>query len=218
MLSLLNPLDLRRLPPDRQTELLGQAVQALAPGQAQVVIATRDLRGEMAELEVWPLVEGPSAWFLLMHHAVEAEPVLDEVRRQHRELFRLYKEAVATAVDGDDGAAIGRKFLSLLERHADAEEQRLYPLYERQIGDQRMIRELGYEHLGLRRGMGAVEPFLEEVRAGRTTKRQRDRFEIDFFHLLEHHVEREEKALLPVLERVCPEEAREAARAFCWDE
>lgn len=191
-MELLSPLDLRR--GDELTSL-----SDLKAGQARVVQSRvkLDLEGYTA----WPLVPGPSAWFYLVHRPLpEAARVLDIVRRQHQEIIRLYR--------AQDGPGLE----SFLLRHMETEEATLYPLYARVV-EERQIRELGYEHLGLRRGLPEWREMLTRTEV---TKRERDGMDIKFFHLFEHHMEREEDSLLPVLELLCPREAAEAARAFTW--
>ncbi len=203
MLELLPPLDLRAPGPN-----LTEGLSELRAHQARVLKSRHPLRAELEGFTAWPLVPGPSAYYYLVHTPLpQAEPVLEVVREQHCEIVALYREAMAL---GSDGAA----FEQLLSRHMDTEERTLYPLYQKILQEERLIRELGYEHLGLRRGLPEFRPFLQKMAAGETTKRDKDGFDIRFFHLFEHHMEREEESLLPVLEHFCPGEAAEAAREF----
>ncbi len=194
-MELLPALDLRKLGPSA----LEPGLAELGQGQARVVQSRQQL--EMPGFTAWPLVPGPSAFFYLVHApGPPAAPVLEVVRRQHQEIIRLYR------------AADGPGLESFLLRHMETEEATLYPLYARLV-EERQIRELGYEHLGLRRGLPEWREFLTRTD---TTKRDRDGMDIKFFHLFEHHMEREEESLLPVLELICPEEAARAAEAFTW--
>lgn len=194
-MELLSPLDLRRLGP----QALPEGLNCLGADQARVVQSRQPL--SLDGFTAWPLVPGPSAFFYLVHRPRPAPAaVLDIVRRQHQEIVRLYR------------ASDGPGLESFLLRHMETEEERLYPLYARLV-EERQIRELGYEHLGLRRGLPEWREFL---RAPDSTKRQRDAMDIKFFHLFEHHMEREEESLLPVLELICPEEAARAADSFTW--
>lgn len=193
-MELLPPLDLRVLGPSGLA-----ALEELSEDQARLVQSRQklDLEGYTA----WPVVPGPSAYFYLVHRPrPEAARVLDVVRRQHQEIVRLYR--------AQDGPGLE----SFLLRHMETEEATLYPLYARVV-EERQIRELGYEHLGLRRGLPEWREFLTRTDA---SKRDRDGMDIKFFHLFEHHMEREEESLLPVLELLCPEEAARAAEAFTW--
>lgn len=203
MLELLPPLDLRHPGPS-----LTQGLTELGAHQARVLKSRQPLRAELEGFTAWPLVPGPSAYYYLVHAPrPPAEPVLEVVREQHRQIVALYREAMAL---GSNGAA----FEQLLSRHMDTEERTLYPLYQQILQEERLIRELGYEHLGLRRGLPEFRPFLEKMAAGETSKRDKDGFDIRFFHLFEHHMEREEESLLPVLELFCPQKATEAAHEF----
>ncbi len=203
MVELLPPLDLRA-----PGAGLLEGLSELQDHQARVLKSRHPLRVELEGFTAWPLVNGPSAYYYLVHTPLPlAEPVLEVVREQHRQIVALYREAMAL---GSDGAA----FEQLLSRHMDTEERTLYPLYQQIVQEERLIRELGYEHLGLRRGLPEFGPFLRKIAAGETSKRDKDGFDIRFFHLFEHHMEREEESLLPVLEHLCPGEAAQAARQF----
>ncbi|MGE0487841.1 MAG: hemerythrin domain-containing protein [Vulcanimicrobiota bacterium] len=205
-------LDLRRQPPDEARRQLRHQAAAL-PGQASLLVRSfAPLRELVAQLEgswtCWPLVDGPSAYFYLLSHPRQAEPALDGLREQHLEFERLYHSMVSLAVEKSTDVGVRDRFTSLLEDHLQIEERLLFPLFEEVTGDTRTTRELSYEHQGIRRGLGRLPGFLEKVVAG-ASKKERDAFEIDFFHLIEHHVEREEKALYPVLETLGAERLSE---------
>lgn len=194
-MELLPALDLRQVGPDA----LEDGLRSLGANQARVVQSRQPL--SLDGFTAWPLVPGPSAFYYLVHAPRPAAPaVLDIVRRQHQEIIRLYR------------AADGPGLESFLLRHMETEEEALYPLYARLV-EERQIRELGYEHLGLRRGL---PEWRELLLRSDVTKRERDAMDIRFFHLFEHHMEREEESLLPVLELLCPEEAARAADSFTW--
>lgn len=201
-------LDLRRKPPEEARRQLREQAAVLPAPASLLVRSFAPLRELVAELEgswtCWPLVDGPSAYFYLLSHPRPAEPALDGLRQQHQEFERLYHAMVATAVERADSTDLYQRFVSGLEQHLELEERVLFPLFAEVTGDSRTIRELGYEHQGIRRGLERLPGFLERVVAG-ASKKERDAFEIDFFHLIEHHVEREEAALYPVLEALSGE-------------
>lgn len=81
-----------------------------------------------------------------------------------------------------------------LRRHIRDQEAELYPRLLERAPVERATRELSYEHRGLEKG---CQRLGEMLRAGGLEKKDRDRLDLDFFHLLEHHVERERDALIP---------------------
>lgn len=206
---MIEQLDLRRLPPERVAAGL---VEWQQQGPLPVLVMTNcPLRRMLPEgFCWWPLVDGPSAYFFLGHRVEPRQPLLEPMRRQHKRLDGLYRQAVNQARNGQaECVRVGADFCRLLRRHLDFEEGHLYPLYLATVGEQRSLRELGYEHRGIREGLERFEPFLAEVLDGRLTSKQIDAYDIDFFHLLEHHVKREEDGLYPVLEALAPRECGE---------
>lgn len=196
---------------DLRTAWAPELLAALAALEGPVlVMARKPLRPHLpTSLEWWPLVDGPSAWFFLGHAPAARKPTLEFLRQDHREFDRLFREAVQQARAGnpecrETGSRLGR----LLTGHLEFEEREVYPLFIQAVGDERAVRELGYEHRGIREGLARLGAFLESVLAGKLSKKQIDAFDIDFFHLIEHHVQREEEGLYPVLELLCPEECQ----------
>lgn len=210
------PLDLRPLPLCEQAGELSRRLASLAQDEALLVQSRRDLRSLVAPgWEILALVDGPSLWLVALHRPGDYPELLTNVRRQHRSLEQLYRQAFSEAFQGRPQALeLGRRMEALLTRHLDLEESLLYPLYLRLTGDPRTPREMGYEHEGVRRGLGRLAEMLGQAAAGQASKRQIDAYEIDFFHLLEHHTKREEGALLPLIERLDPAEAERIDAAF----
>ncbi len=88
-------------------------------------------------------------------------------------------------------------YLELLDRHIESQDRGLYLQIARLAPLERALRELGYEHKGLKQGASALPQAIEKHRAGRLEKKARERLDLDFYHLLEHHLERERLALIP---------------------
>lgn len=188
------PLDLPR-DPSAAREALEQRLASLRDDEAVLVRARHDPR-PLVGFQAWPVVDGPAAWHLLVHRERPAPPPDPEAaaaREGWAAVFRLYREAMGR---GDGGPAFARALEAELRR----EEERLFPRWRAATGDERAPRELGYEIAGIRKGLLRLDEILQGVREGTLTKRERDRYDIDFFHLVEHHVERLERSLLPVLD------------------
>ena len=61
----------------------------------------------------------------------------------------------------------------------------------------RALRELSYEHRGLEKGLTSLEQALKKAQRGQLLAKEREKLDLDFYHLLEHHLEREAQALYP---------------------
>lgn len=91
-----------------------------------------------------------------------------------------------------------RAYRKLLLSHIEKQEKKTFPDLKREFPIDRPLRELGYEHRGLERGLEQLPPILQRARDGQLSKKEREQVDLDFFHLLEHHVERERDALSPI--------------------
>jgi hypothetical protein len=117
---------------------------------------------------------------------------------EQKRLLTQYK----TLFEGDTPVVECERWLSyksLLIRHITSQETDTFPILERQLPVQRALRELGYEHRGLERGLDSMPAILQEARNARLSSQNRERFDLDFFHLLEHHLERETEAVYPAI-------------------
>lgn len=92
------------------------------------------------------------------------------------------------------------RYRDLLLNHIGRQEQSTFPKLLEQLPLHRALRELGYEHQGLERGLHGLEQALEKSRLGTLGKAERERLDLDFYHLLEHHIERERDALSPIVD------------------
>lgn len=82
------------------------------------------------------------------------------------------------------------------------EEEHVYKPLRRLLPSDRALRDLGYEHQGLRRGLprfaAVLQSMLDQPEAARTAW---SRYQIEVVHLLEHHLEHEERGAWPLFER-----------------
>lgn len=91
-------------------------------------------------------------------------------------------------------------YVQALHDHVLSQEAHLYKGFAALMpGFERVIRELTYEHRGLEKtSVGLATKILAYAR-GELSKREREHMDLEHFHLLEHHIEREKEALWPAL-------------------
>jgi len=167
--------------------------------------AARNPRDSLRGLVIYPLVDGPSAWFYGVHQPGWDVPVrYDHLRQEHARVDPLYRGAVKAAQNGEAERAreLARELTELLEGHMRYEETELFPQAAGVLDPQgRILRELGYEHQGVRAGLAKLAPTLERILRGEAANKEVEKLELDLLHMFEHHQEREEEALFPWLER-----------------
>lgn len=202
-------LDLRRRPPDEVAHQLARALERLGDQETLVVQSFSPLLPLLEPpWKGWPLVDGPSAFYCLIGRERPLAPLLDPVRARHQRLLELYPRMIQTTAEkGEIAIQLRDTFVGLVERQLQDDEEFLLPLVTEVTGEPRLARELGYEQRGIREGLQRLDGFLERVSAG-LPKKEIDRFEIDFFHLIEHHLERQAEGLLPILELVAANDQR----------
>lgn len=84
--------------------------------------------------------------------------------------------------------------------HIAKQESELFDeLKSRLPSTERALRELCYEHRGLEAGLERLPTILSRFRSGDLSSRDRERFDLDFYHLLEHNLERKLEAVFPAL-------------------
>ncbi len=135
----------------------------------------------------------------------EPTPVLHQRREEHVWWLQRFAQLHELAIGGG-GADPADLYLSI-EEHLAWEEAHLFPAIDGFLGDNRVTRELGYEHLGIRRLLPQLSCVLDGLSpasgwtvAGR--KRAWEKFSLDMVHLLEHHLEHEELGVYPLYERL----------------
>ena len=123
----------------------------------------------------------------------KVEPQLpEEWTRDCRGLLRDYP----LLYEGGDLDAYTIRIRDHIARH----EKELFPELLCHLPDaERALRELGYEHRGLEKGLDRMGAILRAHRSGVLASRDRERFDLDFYHLLEHNLERKIEAVYPAL-------------------
>lgn len=96
-----------------------------------------------------------------------------------------------------DGREAVADYVARLTTHIEHQESVLFPQLTQLAPIERALRELSYEHRGLEKGALRIPELVAQAQAGTLTAKSREQFDLDFFHLLEHHVERERDALFP---------------------
>lgn len=88
-------------------------------------------------------------------------------------------------------------YMSKVRKHISDQESSLWLQLSEPPELSRALRELSYEHRGLEKGLDSLAEALDRARLGTLTSREREKIDLDFYHLLEHHLEREAQALYP---------------------
>jgi hemerythrin-like domain-containing protein len=184
-------LDLRVQPLESLPGLLEHAWSA-APGQL-LTVCRRPAKGWARELTfARPLVLSSAPLYELIFWVDnERELTLPrEVQKDQEELLSGYHRLFSE--EGDEVA-----YLQRLRRHIQEQETGVYLRLLSLAPIDRATRELSYEHRGLEQGAEKLAQALHAHRLGLLAKKDKDRLDLDFFHLLEHHLERERDALFP---------------------
>lgn len=114
----------------------------------------------------------------------------NSVEQEQKELLEGYKQLFEKNADE-------QRYLELLGNHVRSQEEDFYPLFAQLIPAERALRELCYEHRGLEKEGLKLSATLAHHRSNSLSRQARERLDLDFFHLLEHHLERERDALFP---------------------
>ena len=125
-------------------------------------------------------------------------PVPDKLQEETDYLLKTYH----ALFEGDPNVTDcpnWRHYRDTLREHIKRQETVSYPELLRRLPLQRAVREVGYEHRGLEKGLDALPTFLERSRKGELAGREREKLDLDFYHLLEHHLERETDAIYPAM-------------------
>lgn len=120
----------------------------------------------------------------------------DEVALEQRRLLDDYRD-----IFKPEDRSLQRQALKLytdqIHQHIARDESNFYPLLLERIPVERALKELSYEHRGLEKGLQDISKSLEDRPHEKLTAKERERLDLNFYHLLEHHLERERNALYP---------------------
>ncbi len=141
-----------------------------------------------------PLVLSSAALFeLILWVPKEFDTSIPEsLQAEIQELLTSYRDFFKSP-----SGELSTRTIEIVELHIQSQEQTLYSALEKTPFLDRAIRELRYEHQGLLRGLPHLLKAQEAALEERLEKRDKDKLDLDFFHLLEHHLEREIEALYP---------------------
>ena len=98
-----------------------------------------------------------------------------------------------------DECARWSEYRSLVLTHIQRQENEEFPQLLTSLPAERPVRELGYEHRGLEKGLENLAKAISLSRSGELTNKERDKIDLDYYHLLEHHLEREQEAIYPAI-------------------
>lgn len=203
MLQTCRTIDLRSQAEDEFYEALDQ----LHPNQALLLISKTSFPLHWTLGAVWRLIEGPSIHHTVFTHSILPEPRLRQQRSAHQRWLDAFGALHDEASKGRDVAEAATQLVESILEQQRWEEQAVYPAVSRFLGDGRAVRELTYEHLGMQRLLPTFLPCLQALHpshAGDDRQRRRtwEQFRLDVVHLLEHHIEHEEKGVYPLYERL----------------
>ena len=184
-------LDLRDQPSESLPVLLEHAWnEATGP---MLTVCRRPAKGWTRKLTfARPLVLSSAPLYeLILWVDSECElTVPGEVEEDQEELLSGYHRLFSE--QGDLAA-----YLQRLHRHIQEQEAGIYLQLLSLAPIDRATRELSYEHRGLEQGAEKLAQALRACHQGSLAKKDKERLDLDFFHLLEHHLERERDALFP---------------------
>lgn len=119
-------------------------------------------------------------------------PLPEEVARTHRMLLGGYSD-LFDSLDPEREA----QYHTQLLQHFEVSEAEVYLKLETMPYADRAIREMRYERQGLTKGLAQLSDCLAAARSRSLERPRKERLDLDFFHLLEHHLERERDAIYP---------------------
>lgn len=158
---------------------------------------------EIAGVDCLRLVDGPSLFLTLYcRPQVEAKSELCARREQHRNWLETFNLLKTLALDGKDTRNQQGHLKAEIEEHLQWEETHLFPALDAFLSTNRVTRELSYEHLGIRRLLPKLGPVLEQLPHHANPRKLWEQFALELIHLIEHHIEREERSIYPLWERL----------------
>lgn len=193
-------VDYRTEPTERLPELLNKTLDT-TDCPAVLWTARRPRKRWHNGLSDWtPLVLSSAPQFeliLWLSPAVETR-VPEELQKESDYLLNAY-HALFQGESDIANCPHWLKYRNTLSGHIRRQETNSYPALLKKLPLDRAIREVGYEHRGLEKGLQSLPRFLERARKGELEGKEREKLDLDFYHLLEHHVEREAEAIYPAM-------------------
>lgn len=214
-----NEVDAREFPPEARMRVVLGILEGLDPGQSMVVVAPHEpaplLRALLSELpgrfEFGPLQRGPDDWRWQVHarDPAAARTVSGYLGWDHRRMEELLHAGAAAANAGDwpEATRLAGFYATALRRHADLEDEVLFPAYEQACGGfgDGPTAHMRDEHVEVRRG---IDQLLRAV-AARDAAAVADAREYMQQAAIEHHA-KEEEILFPAIDELFPADALDA--------
>ncbi|MFN8607585.1 MAG: hemerythrin domain-containing protein [Vulcanimicrobiota bacterium] len=180
---------------------LSKRLGELGHNQAILVQAKTSFPSDWNQAYFHLLIDGPSRFARVYFTAPAPPPALDDLRQEHQAWLQTFQRLRAQALAGDQWRADAEHLEKRIIERLSWEENEIYPALEEFLRATRPTREMRYEHDGIRRFLPELRQALEQTESNRAW----ERFSLDLIHLLEHHIEHEERGLYPVYERLLKE-------------
>ncbi len=123
---------------------------------------------------------------------------LDGLRQENAGWLESFRRLRELATAGQIWKPQAEELQSSILSRLRWEEREIYPVLDKFLLSNRPTREMFYEHEGIRRYL----PELNEALAYPQGDRRWEKFSLNLIHLIEHHIEHEERGLYPVYERL----------------
>ena len=193
-------VDLLKEPPERLPELLNETLNK-TEHSAVLWTARRPRKRWYTGLSDWQalLLSSAPQYELILWLAPNISIQLPEELRQESDFLLSAYHGLFQGQPDVSSCPKWQKYRDTLNNHIKRQETKSYPALVSKMPLARAIRELGYEHRGLEKGLETLPTFLERSRKGELAPKEREKLDLDFYHLLEHHLERETEAIYPAM-------------------
>lgn len=137
--------------------------------------------------------------FMRLYFTQEREGTeLAALRQENAGWLKSFRQLRALALAGLSWQPQAEQLQQAISDRLRWEETEIYPVLDKFLLSNRPTREMFYEHEGIRRYL----PQLGEALAYPQGDRGWEKFSLNLIHLVEHHIEHEERGLYPVYERL----------------